>query len=118
MKNIKQIDLNNQRELYSKYQSFIEELYLECFRLISGRFVKRAELLYPINTYMNAYITLVTPEKQMSLLKFNVYFSSIEDRFTGEHYFEITRDEILDKNILMFCLNITYFIDITKENRY
>ena len=115
MKNIKQIDLNKQKELYKKYHDFINELYLECLRLVNGSFVKRVKLLYPIDKFANAHITLVTPEKQAGQLNFDVDFLSVEDTFIGGHNFGVVKDEIQNKNILMFCLNIVEFIDDVKN---
>ncbi|MEG0517202.1 MAG: hypothetical protein RR523_16295 [Cetobacterium sp.] len=111
MKNIKQIDLNRQKELYKKYHDFINELYLECLRLVRGSFVKRVKFLYPIDKFTNAHITLVNPEKQAGQLNFDVDFLSVENMFVGGHNFGVSKDEIQNKNILMFCLNITEFID-------
>ena len=115
MKNIKQISADKQKELYKKYHDFINELYLECIRLVGGRYVKRVKLLYPIDKFANAHITLVNPENQVGQLNFDVDFLSAEDMFTGGHNFGMIKDEVQDKNILMFCLNIAEFIETVKE---
>lgn len=120
MKNIKQLDAIKQIKLYKKYYDFVNELYLECLRLVNGSFVKRVKLLYPIDKFNNAHITLVTTEKQTGQLNFDIDFFNIECMFVGGHNFGMTKDEIQDKNILMFCLNIAEFIDsvIEKETNH